>query len=390
MDTPPPPQRVASPSVLPRFFIAWMSVTMIRQPVAPTGWPRPQPEPFTLVISRLMPSSFSQPDVLAGKGLVELDELEVGELVPRALHEIPHGRSGAHSHDRGVAAAVAHRLDTCDGLQAEFLGLLGRHDDHGGRAVIDARGVAGRDLADLGDEGRGQRRELFHGEARHEVLVLVEDDGGLALLLGDLDGDDLLLEVALLRGALGVVVAPQGHGVHLLAADVVLLGDEFRRMPHDVGFSPEHVHYGAFLDGPLLEARLEAGAAVEGLDHHVVEALVLQAAAPACGRHRVGDSGHVLDAAGEHHVDEACLDHGHAGDDGLHPGDADPVDGHGRRGVGRDPRIDGRHAGHVERVVGLEAAAEAHVVDDGGIDARPLDGLLHRRAGDLVCMDVFQ
>lgn len=37
METPPPPHRVARPSVFLRFFIAWMSVTMIRLPVAPTG-----------------------------------------------------------------------------------------------------------------------------------------------------------------------------------------------------------------------------------------------------------------------------------------------------------------------------------------------------------------
>ena len=82
MDTPPPPQRVARPRVLPRFFMAWMSVTMIRQPVAPTGWPRPMPEPFTLVISRLMPELLFAAQVLGGKGLVQLDELEVVELDP--------------------------------------------------------------------------------------------------------------------------------------------------------------------------------------------------------------------------------------------------------------------------------------------------------------------
>ncbi len=43
------------------FFMAWINVTMILAPVAPTGWPRPMPEPLMLVISRLRFSSFSHP-----------------------------------------------------------------------------------------------------------------------------------------------------------------------------------------------------------------------------------------------------------------------------------------------------------------------------------------
>lgn len=37
MDTPPPPHRVAMPRFLPRFFMAYISDTMILAPVHPTG-----------------------------------------------------------------------------------------------------------------------------------------------------------------------------------------------------------------------------------------------------------------------------------------------------------------------------------------------------------------
>ena len=37
IETPPPPHSVARPRVLPRFFMAYRSVTMMRQPVDPTG-----------------------------------------------------------------------------------------------------------------------------------------------------------------------------------------------------------------------------------------------------------------------------------------------------------------------------------------------------------------
>ncbi len=47
--------------------MAYRSVTIIRQPVEPTGWPSPIPDPFTLVISRFKPRSISQPKYCAAK-----------------------------------------------------------------------------------------------------------------------------------------------------------------------------------------------------------------------------------------------------------------------------------------------------------------------------------
>ena len=50
---------------------------MMRQPVDPTGWPNPIPEPLMLVISRFRPNSFSTPEILSGECLVDFNELEV-------------------------------------------------------------------------------------------------------------------------------------------------------------------------------------------------------------------------------------------------------------------------------------------------------------------------
>ena len=58
--------------------MACIRVIMMRAPVDPTGWPRPMPEPFTLVISRFRPSSFSHAEILGGEGLVHFDQFEVG------------------------------------------------------------------------------------------------------------------------------------------------------------------------------------------------------------------------------------------------------------------------------------------------------------------------
>ncbi len=91
---------------------------MIRQPVEPTGWPRPTPEPLTLTISRFEPEFPLAAQVLGGKGLVHLDQFEIGECETRPGQEIPDGRDGAQPHDGGMAAAAADRLDPGEGLQA--------------------------------------------------------------------------------------------------------------------------------------------------------------------------------------------------------------------------------------------------------------------------------
>ncbi len=59
MPMPPPMQRVARPFFTLRFFISWSSVTRMRAPEAPTGWPSAIAPPFTLTISLLKPSSLA-------------------------------------------------------------------------------------------------------------------------------------------------------------------------------------------------------------------------------------------------------------------------------------------------------------------------------------------
>src|SRR5207249_12256172 len=108
--------------------------------------------------------------------------------------------------------------------QPELLRLAGRRDDHGGRAVVDARGVAGGDRAALLLEGGLERREPLRGGVGARVLVGLEAER-LALLGGDLDRHDLRLELpTLLRGG-GLLLALGGELVLLLTADAVLGGD---------------------------------------------------------------------------------------------------------------------------------------------------------------------
>ena len=55
---PPPMQSVARPVFASIFCISWSRVTRIRQPDAPTGWPRAMAPPLGFNFSRSKPSSF--------------------------------------------------------------------------------------------------------------------------------------------------------------------------------------------------------------------------------------------------------------------------------------------------------------------------------------------
>ena len=101
---------------------------------------------------------------------------------PSLLRSFAGGRDRAEPHVGGIHAAGGIALDFGQGFQAQFLGLVGAHDDHGGRAVVDAGGVAGGDGAAVLLEGRGQLGHLFQGGV-HGPLIHGEGPG-IAFLLG--------------------------------------------------------------------------------------------------------------------------------------------------------------------------------------------------------------
>ena len=113
------------------------------------------------------------------------------------------------------------------------------------------------------------------------------------------DRYDLVPEIPVFRRALDVVVAAQGDRVHLLPADVQVLGHEFRRGAHDVGLALEQAERRlGRIDGTVLGMRDQMGAAVEPAHDVVHELLVLQPAAPASVENGIGGAGHVLDTPG--------------------------------------------------------------------------------------------
>ena len=91
------------------------------------------------------------------EGLVDLDEVDVVDRHRVALEDLRGGRDRALEHLHRVAADRRLIDDPRPRAQAELIGLLARHQQHGGGAVGDLRRVAGRDPPVL-LEHRFQRR----------------------------------------------------------------------------------------------------------------------------------------------------------------------------------------------------------------------------------------
>jgi hypothetical protein len=130
--------------------------------------------PLTLTLSR---SSFEVADELLGddgEGLVDLPQVDVVEREAGLGQHLAGRRHRRVEHQRGAVAHVGHGDDAGARLEAVgLLGVVGRGQQHGGRAVDHARRVAGVvDVLDLqvgipADQRRiggalGRQRDVGH------------------------------------------------------------------------------------------------------------------------------------------------------------------------------------------------------------------------------------
>lgn len=167
------------------------------------------------------------PQALAGKGLVDLEDVDVVLGDARELKDLGDGLPGPDAHEQRLDADDAGRhVLAQDGL-AQALGGAALHQQHGSGAVADLRGVAGVDAAVLG-EGRLDLAQGLGGDARAHAVVLVHDNllglARLGVLELGLEGEDLLVEQALLLGLERLLVRAGGKGVLAGPADVAVLG----------------------------------------------------------------------------------------------------------------------------------------------------------------------
>ena len=138
-------------------------------------------------------------------------------------------RNRADAHICGVDTGDAAGDDPSKRLGAEPAGALLGADQQAGGAVVEGRGVAGGDGAPLAED-RAQLRQLLQRGVGAGPLVGLDEDGFAALR--GLDRDDLLGQPAGLGGGDGALVAAQGEGVLVLAADPVALGDVLAGLAH--------------------------------------------------------------------------------------------------------------------------------------------------------------
>ena len=148
-----------------------------------------------------MPELAEDGDRLHRERLVQLEQVDVGELPADLLGDAAHGFDRRHQHELRREAARRLADDARERRQAERLRAFGRHDDERGRAVVDAGRVARGHRAVL-LERRLERRQRFGGRVGADRLVAIDDDRR-ALLLRDRDRQDFVRERALggrLRG----------------------------------------------------------------------------------------------------------------------------------------------------------------------------------------------
>ncbi len=167
---------------------------------------------------------------LGSKGLVDLEEVVVGERRARALE---HAADGMHRGDEepfGRHAGLAVADDACQGPDAQLAGFFAAHHHQRGSAVGDAGRVAGGHDA-IGLERRAELGEGFRRRITPRALVHVKENGRL-LALRYLDGGDFVPKASGIDGIHGLALAVMGKLVQLGAREAVLLGNELGRHAH--------------------------------------------------------------------------------------------------------------------------------------------------------------
>ena len=125
---------------------------------------------------------------LRGEGLVQLPEVDVGDLQAVALQQARHGEDRADAHLVGLAAGRGEAAEDAERRQAAPRRLLRRHHHAGRGAVRELAGIAGRDELVLAAH-RLELEQAFQRGVGPVALVLAQRHRLLAGLAGRLVGD---------------------------------------------------------------------------------------------------------------------------------------------------------------------------------------------------------
>ena len=112
-------------------------------PVAPIGWPWAIAPPSTFTTSSGQAELADAREGDRGKGLVDLDALEVADRPPRELQSLAHGGNGRDSEVTRLHGGDAEGHDAREGGEAVGFGELAGSHDHRGRAAVEPGRPAG-------------------------------------------------------------------------------------------------------------------------------------------------------------------------------------------------------------------------------------------------------
>src|SRR5262249_9687715 len=174
MPMPPPMHSVARPFLALRRCISCSSVTSTRAPEAPMGWPMAMAPPFTLTLPVSQPRSLLTAQAWAANASLASTRSRSSVFQPAFFRA---------SRDAGIGPGMRPGDDAGERSLAEPGRLARLHQYDGGRAIIDARRVAGRHGA-FPVEGRAQLADDLRGRSVLGVLVGVHHDVALARLHG--------------------------------------------------------------------------------------------------------------------------------------------------------------------------------------------------------------
>ncbi len=293
---------------------------------------------------------------LGGKRLVQLEQVDVTDGQTGPFERLLGRRHRAVTHDGGVAAGDGHGTNLGARREAEGLGTIRAHHQHGGGAIGQRRGAAGGDGAVDRVKHRAQLAQGFDRGLRADHLVIVVEEAGAAGVMA-FQPDDLLGKTSFHGCRVGTAVGAGGKLVLLLTADAVQLAEHLGGQPH---------HAGGF------RHRLgHAGVEVDAVAHRHVT--------------------HVLDAANDEDIPITYLNGARGIMQRLHTRAAQAVDGnrpHLLRNAGQQRGV----AGDVEALLqGLLHAAPVDILDLVRVEVgvAQQDGF-HQVRGQVFCTHVAE
>jgi hypothetical protein len=204
----------------------------MRAPELPMGWPRAMAPPRTLTRVGVELEGAHAGEGLRGEGLVELDEIDVGDgACPRRARSFCTAGMGPVAHEVGLDARGGAAEDARQGLEPAAFTTTSSE----ARSSAEAPSLIGEELPAV-TLPPARKTGLSLASAATDAVrahaLVAADDHGIAFFLGDGDGDQLAGEVASLPGGGGALVREGGEGVLIVAGDLVFFGHVLGRLAH--------------------------------------------------------------------------------------------------------------------------------------------------------------